>query len=136
MCKYHTWRANRLEAAVVSQLRLALKERDQHGTETEAHEKLRERVRGLRQTKMENAERKLNLAQRRAAQGMIGMGVIGEYLKDLDHAREALEAPVEFDKAQDQLARWDELEPVERRRFFEENVVRVDVVDDTVTVIV
>ena len=136
VCKYHTWRASRLEAAVVSQLRLALKERDQNGTDTETHAQLRERVRGVRQTKMENAERKLNLAQRRAAQGMIGMGVIGEYLKDLDRAREALEAPIEFDKAQDQLARWEELEPEERRRFFEENVVRVDVVDDTITVTV
>ncbi len=136
VCKYHTWRAARLEAAVVSQLRFALKDRDQVGTDTEAHERLRERVRDLRQSRLENAERKLNLAQRRAAQGQIGMSVIGEYLKDLDKARAALEAPIEFDKAQDQLARWDKLEPTERRRFFEENVVRVDVIDDTVTVTV
>lgn len=136
VCKYHTWRASRLEAAVLSQLRLALKERDLEGTDTEAHEQQRERVRRLRQTRLDNTERKLTLAQRRAAQGQIGMGVIGEYLKDLDRARAAMEAPIEFDNVQEQLERWDELEPIERRRFFEENVVRVDVVDETVKVTV
>ena len=134
VCGYHTWRAARLEATILSQLRYALKARESAAADPVEQGRQIQRIRDLRQTKLNNTERKLNLALRRAAQGAISMRVIGEYLRELDEARIVLQAPIEPGNALDKLMNWDDIDPGERRRFLEENVVRADVTDDIVEV--
>ncbi len=132
VCGYHTWRAAQLEATVVSQLKHALKARDLGADREGTVEQHRTRVQEMRKAKVKNAERKLVQALRRAAQGKIPVSVVADYLEVLDGARAAADRPFEPSAAFDTLERWVELSIEERRQLLEENVIRVDITDDSV----
>ena len=133
MCAYHTWRASRLEANVLSQLRQALRSRALGAGRDDGSEAERlRRVRAIRDARVKNGERKFVQAMRRAARGAIVVKVLGDYLHELDAARRALEAtgsPVDLMATVDN---WESLDIDERRLFVEEHVVRIEVMDESV----
>ena len=123
-CGYHTWREADLDEAVLSEMRSAAS-RDSPGVDAEKLDR-------ARASGVANAERRMNDAVRRAARGDITPRMLGEYLVELDAARQAASsAQVDAGEA---LARWADLDFAERRALVEQQVSRVVVEDDSVEV--
>ena len=123
-CGYHTWREAELDEAVVSELRSAVA-----GDSAEVDG---ERLAQIRASHVANAERRLIDAVRRAAREEIATTTLGQYLAELDAAREAVSSK-QID-AGELLARWASLDFTERRALIEQQVSRVVVEDDRVEV--
>lgn len=123
-CGYHTWREARLDEAVVGELRAAVA-RGSAGVDAEKLEQ-------IRASDEANAERRLADAVRRAAREEITTRMLGEYLAELDAAREASASP--RTDAGETLANWASLDFEERRALVAQLVSRVVVEDDRVEV--
>ena len=123
-CGYHTWREAELEEAVLSEMQSAVQ---QGSSRADA-----ERLDRIRASDVANAERRLMDAARRAAREEITTRMLGEYLAELDAAREAASSP-QVD-AGEALAKWAELEFSERRALVEQQVSKIVVQDDRVEV--
>ena len=133
-CEYHTWRETRLEAAVLSQLRLLLKTFDrqpQDVTDNVSHERSKT-LDATRKKRLVNAERRFTDAVKRAAKAAIGLDIVSEYLEELEKARRAVSTPSIMGDATKMLDQWDSLNYEERRNILMENIERVTVGDDTV----
>ena len=124
-CGYHTWREAELDEAVSSEMRAAVERGSPRGHTT--------RVDRMRASGVANAERRLMDAVRRAARQEITMRMLGEYLAELDVAREAASTPQA--DAGETLARWAELDSSERRALVEQHVSKVVVRDDGLEVV-
>ena len=123
-CGYHTWREAKLDEAVVGELRAAVA----RGSAGVGGEKLEQ----IRASDEANAERRLAGAVRRAAREEITTRMLGEYLAELDAAREAAASPrVDAGEA---LANWASLDFEERRALVAQLVSRVVVEDDRLEV--
>ncbi len=123
-CGYHTWREADLDEAVLSEVRSAAN-RSSPGVDAEKLEK-------ARASDVANAERRLNDAVRRAAREDITLRMLGEYIAELDAAREAASsAQVDVGEA---LAKWADLKFPERRALVEQQVSKIVVQDDRVEV--
>ena len=123
-CGYHTWREAKLDEAVVGELRAAVA-RGSAGVDGEKLEQ-------IRASDEANAERRLADAVRRAAREEITTRMLGEYLAELDAAREAAASPQT--DAGEALANWASLDFEERRALVAQLVSRVVVEDDRVEV--
>ena len=84
----------------------------------------------------DNAERRFLTAIRRAAQGELSTVALGEYLKDLDAARAALESAGGPCAHTGSVEEWEAMNAEARRAFLVENVRTVTVKDDGVAVAV
>ena len=91
-----------------------------------------ERLAQIRASHVANAERRLIDAVRRAAREEIATTTLGQYLAELDAAREA--ASSKQIATGEVLARWASLDFAERRALIEQQVSRVVVEDDRVEV--
>lgn len=133
-CEYHTWRETRLEAAVLSQLRLFLKTFDRQWQDTteNAPQERSKTLSAIRKKRLVNAERRFADAVKRAAKAAIGLDIVSEYLDELDKARRMMSTPSIIDDATKTLAQWDSLNNEERRDILMENIERITVEDDTV----
>lgn len=132
LCAYHTWRAALLEGAVISQLRQALRARPEGSPED--HAARRAAVQAAKSARAVHAERRFLRAMRKAASGEITVGILGQYLEELDAARAAsagASSPRDIDEV---FANWDGLGMEDRRDFLEEHVRRIVVRDDSVEV--
>ena len=131
-CSYHTWREPILEDAVLAELRDALGSEDSAATKSapgnEAHSHKQKRLAG-------NAERRFLTAVRRAAYGEVPIAVLGEYLKNLDAAREAL-TKGNASADPESVKTWETMDAETRRAFLVEHVRAVTVKDDGVAVTV
>ncbi|MFB3093908.1 MAG: recombinase zinc beta ribbon domain-containing protein, partial [Dehalococcoidia bacterium] len=130
VCDYHTWRAAKLEGAVLSQLPpllaalAATPAFDNSGLREERH------------TRVQNAERRFVKAMRRTASGQGSIQTLGWHLSQLDSAREVAQGagpPVDIDTA---LAGWESLTVADRQRFLKERIERIVVKDDSIEVVV
>ena len=130
VCDYHTWRAAKLEGAVLSQLppllaaRAATPAFDNSGLREERH------------TRVENAERRFVKAMRRTANGQGSIQTLGWHLSQLDSARDVARGagpPVDVDTA---LAGWESLTVADRQRFLKDRIERIVVKDDSIEVVV
>ena len=124
-CGYHTWREAELDEAVVGEIRSAV----ERGSSSVDGRKL-DRIRA---SDVSNAERRLIDAVRRAAREEITMRMLGEYLAELDAAREAASS-TQID-AGEALAKWADLDFAGRRALVEQQVSRIVVEDDRVEVL-
>lgn len=135
-CDYHTWRAPRLEAAVVSQLKLALEVKGEKvPPESAQAPTVPSPAKAAKQRRIHNAERRFVEAVKRAAAGEVALPVVGEYLGALDAARTAAVSG-EMASPSKALAGWDALPLDQRRDFLTEYVARVTVKDEAVEVAV
>ena len=136
-CGYHTWRAPILEGAVLGQLRHALRV-GAEGSEGGADLPRRQDVQAMWDAQVRNAERRLLKAVRRAARGEFSIGALGEYLSQLDEARARRGASGQMSASDvaETLVRWESLPMAGRRSFLMEHVVRIDVRDEVVEVVV
>ena len=124
-CGYHTWKEAELDEAVLGEVRSAAN-RSSPGVDAEKLDR-------ARASEVANAERRLNDAIRRAAREDITLRMLGEYLAELEAAREAASsAQVDAGEA---LAKWADLDFPERRALVEQHVSRVVVQDDRVEVL-
>ena len=124
-CGYHTWREAELDEAVLSEMRSAV----ERGSPRVDAAKLD----SVRASAVANAERRWTDAVRRAARGEIALRMLGEYLSELEAAREAASS-TQID-AVEALAKWTNLDFTERRSLVEQQVSRVVVEDDRVEVV-
>ena len=137
-CEYHTWRAPRLEAAVLSQLRLALQARngETQDEDRKVDAERAEALQAMRKKRVTNAERQFVDAVKRAAQAEIGLDIVGEYLAALEKARRGVSAR---DSAHDPVKvfdRWNSLNLDDRRDFLMENIAEIVVKDESVELVV
>ena len=123
-CGYHTWREAELDEAVLGEMRSAAN-RSSPGVDAG-------KLGRARASEVANAERRLNDAVRRAAREDITLRMLGEYLGELDAARQAASSALV--DAGEALARWADLDFAERRALVEQQVSRVVVEDDRVEV--
>ena len=133
-CAYHTWRAPLLENSVISQLRQALKVRASRDSGDDSAQN--ERAKGIRQSRVKNAEARLLRAMKRAARGEVTLRVLGDYLEELDTARRGSDSAREPGEIERTLRHWDSLEVLERQAFLGDHISRIVVKDDEVDVIV
>ena len=137
LCGYHTWRASRLEGAAMGQLKQALRFREMEARlDPDAAKSRREGVKAAWEARVRNAERRFVQSMRQAARGKLTTERLGEYLEDLDGARNAAKnagRPLDVDKT---LENWDSLELEDQQRFLSEHVSRIVVKDDSVEVAV
>ena len=135
LCSYHTWRAPLLESTVLGQLSLALRARDAaEGQDPAASRARRARVQGARESRVTHSERRLLAAIRRAARGEMSVTVLGEYLRELDRARRDADGRGGEQDIDGTLARWDDIDVDQRRRFLEDHVLRIIVEDEKIEV--
>ena len=133
MCEYHTWRASRLEGAVLGQLKYALQARSGDSPDSNsASEAHKNETRELWTARVNNAERRFLQAMRRAARAELTIDVLGEYIDDLDNIRRGAanaERPVDVTET---LENWDSLDIVLQQSFLSEHIARIVVKDDVV----
>ena len=133
LCKYHTWRASRLEEAVRDQLHAAI----ESGL---ALPKKNARTPSSSQADVKAAERLFHQAFRTSAQGLMPVALLGEYLDQIDVARKALEpqTATNTDKGPElhqlNTEQWNSLEGLAQRAILSRMVNRVVVKDDEVEV--
>ena len=126
-CGYHTWRESKLEAVVVCQMRAAIGD----GASVPGRA---ENLRRIREAEVSNAERRFLDAARRAARKEITTRVLGEYIGELDAARQRAidEGPIDTEAA---LSDWSSLGFAQRRAIVEQGVARVVVEDERAEVV-
>ncbi len=135
LCSYHTWRSGQLEGTVVAQLRYALRARrssDGDGLSTERKEEVKE----IWEARVKNAERRFFQAMKRTAQGEFDLGVLSEYLDNLDKVRAdaaSSDGPVDVEAT---INRWDALNFDEQQGFLLQHIAKIVVSDDSVEVLV
>ena len=137
-CEYHTWRTSKLEAAVIDQVKYIIqsnnydpdKERYLDSTLDNAFVKDNQRV--------INAERQFLQSLKRVARGDVRVTILGEYLKELDSSREIQVNRDTHDStvATVQLDNWESLDFDSKRRFLLTHVVRINVHDDSINIVV
>jgi hypothetical protein len=133
-CDYHTWRAPRLEAAVLSQLKVALEAKVAKTVNGEAQAPaVASPAKAAKERRIHNAERRFVEAVKHAAAGEVTLPVVGEYLRALDAAR-AAGVPGGLANPAEALAGWDALPLDQRRDFLTEHVARITVKDEAVEV--
>ncbi len=133
LCEYHTWRASRLEGAVLGQLKYALQVRSVDSLDSDsASEAQKNETRDIWDARVKNAERRFLQGMRRTARAELTIDVLGEYLDDLDNVRRGAanaERPVDVTKT---LENWDSLDIVLQQSFLSEHIARIVVKDDVV----
>ena len=130
VCDYHTWRAAKLEGAVLSQLPPLLTASATAPASNSAS------LREERHTTVQNAERRFVKAMRRTASGQGSIQKLGWHLTQLDRAREVAQdasPPADVDTV---LAGWESLTIADRQRFLKDRIERIVVKDDSVEVVV
>ena len=130
VCDYHTWRAAKLEGAVLSQLPPLLTASATAPASNSAS------LREERHTRVQNAERRFVKAMRRTASGQGSIQKLGWHLTQLDRAREVARdasPPADVDTV---LAGWESLTIADRQRFLKDRIERIVVKDDSVEVVV
>ena len=130
VCDYHTWRAAKLEGAVLSQLPPLLTASATALASNSAS------LREERHTRVQNAERRFVKAMRRTASGQGSIQKLGWHLTQLDRAREVAQdasPPADVDTV---LAGWESLTIADRQRFLKDRIERIVVKDDSVEVVV
>jgi hypothetical protein len=133
-CNYHTWRAPRLEATVLSQLKAALETRAAKAENGDVQPSAAgSPAKAAKERRIHNAERRFVEAAKRAAAGEMALPVVGEYLRALDAARAAA-VPGGLANPAEVLAGWDGLPLDHRRDFLKEHVGRITVEDETIEV--
>ena len=135
LCGYHTWRAPLLESTVIGQFALALRVREAaEGQDRDASAARWAKVQAARTARVGHSERRFLGAMRRAARGEMTVGVLGEYLQELDRARAGADGVGGEQDVYGTLARWDDVDVGQQRRLLEENVRRIVVEDEKVEV--
>ena len=134
LCGYHTWRASRLEANVLTQLRYALQANtaDSRHVSTAGGEK----TRTAQLDRVKSYERRFLHAMKRAATAQISVATLGRYLEELDDARKASDRPDDQEDSDGILKKWESLDFAERQRFLTDHVARIVVKDDNAEVVV
>ena len=135
VCEYHTWRASRLEGAVLTQLRYVLRAAAASGGEGVTTGR-KEQVQAMRETRVKHAERRLLQAIKRASRGEMPIGMLSQYLAELDDVRAATEKAENIADVDATLDNWDSLAIRDRQGFLAEHVSRIEVKDDAIEVIV
>jgi hypothetical protein len=133
VCGYHTWRAARLEATVISQLGLAL-EAKQNNDGSSAGEQRPSQLREIWEERVRNAERRFTQTMRRAARGAASVDRVATCLDDLDAARTSAQRATETTDMSQTLEDWDQLDFDARRDSLLAHLVRVEVKDEMVRV--
>ena len=123
-CGYHTWREASLDEAVADELRAAAG-RGQLGDGAGEHD-------GATASEAANAERRMLDAVRRAARGEITTRTLGQYLAELDTARQSAASPPPDPEAA--LANWPSLDFDEKRALIARLVSKIVVHDDQIEV--
>jgi hypothetical protein len=137
LCEYHTWRASRLEGAILGQLKHALRARElEVSIDVDVSKARKDEVRAMWDARVKNAERRFVQGMRRTASGALSVETLGEYLDDLDSVRRgAANAEQPVDVAQT-LSNWESLDIEQQQSFLGEHVARIVVKDDAVEVAV
>ncbi|MCI0869088.1 MAG: recombinase family protein [Chloroflexi bacterium] len=134
LCQYHTWRAPLLESTVMSQLKYALKVGAANGNE--AGTDRADEIKAVWDSRMKNADRRFLQAMKRAAKGEMELGVLGEYLKELDKVRRGAENARRPKDVEASLSEWDSMDFGDQQGFLLEHLAKVIVQDDSVDVLV
>ena len=129
VCEYHTWRAAKLEGAVLSQLPPLL------AASATAPALGTTSLREERHTRAQNAERRFIKAMRRTASGQGSIQKLGWHLGQLDSAREVAQGAGSQVDVDTVLAGWESLIVADRQRFLKERIKRIVVKDDSVEVV-
>ncbi len=123
-CGYHTWREASLDEAVADELRAAAKRGPLGGGAGEPD--------GATASEAANAERRMLDAVRRAARGEITTRTLGEYLAELDTARQSAASPPP--NAEAALTNWPSLDFDQKRALVTRLISKVIVHDDRIEV--
>ena len=128
-CDYHTWRASRLEEAVLARVK-ALLPTEASASDPQVATSGQDEIRAAWEARVRNAERRLRRAIRRAALGEVSIEVLGTYLAELDECRgEASHLRDRGDPAA-VLAGWDGLSFARQQSFLRDHVSGIVVTDD------
>ena len=136
VCGYHTWRATRLEDAVLSEVRRVLEAGPPEAMAEASSDGRPDRAQAAHDARVKNAERAFVLALQRASTGGLSIRTLGEYLDQLDRVRAQPAESQEPGNAVDSLAQWEQLDFEARRSFFERHLIRAVVRDDAVEITV
>ncbi len=133
VCRYHTWRAEALEARVLAMITDLLSGEQPEGADL----RMTERTGRLRETleqRTANAERRFLRALTRVASGEMPTSSLAACLAELDSLRRRSGAGPDSrpEDARSTLAGWDTLDVSERQDFLSRQIGRVVVGDDTI----
>ena len=85
---------------------------------------------------MENAKRRFIRSVRRTAAGEIDIATLGKYLTDLDTARKLAAEVASPEDVVSTLDSWSTLSLEQRRDFLTQHVLKIEVTDSSVEVLV
>lgn len=132
LCGYHTWRAPKLEAQVMSQITDGVRERAGATATPIANAKRSADVQALWDGRIRNAERRFLQNLKRAARGEFGVGALTEHLEGLDKARSSATRQDKHMDVSKTLQRWDTLDFTDRQAFLTVHIAKIVVWDDSV----
>lgn len=132
LCGYHTWRAPKLEAQVMSQITDGVRERAGATATPIANAKRSADVQALWDGRIRNAERRFLQNLKRAARGEFGLGALTEHLEGLDKARSSAARQDRHMDVSKTLQHWDTLDFVDRQAFLTIHIAKIVVWDDSV----
>ena len=136
VCNYHTKQEAELESTALTKFKLEILSRAA-GLRQDPNTPNRERdLNALRQTRVENAKRRFTRSVRRTAAGEIGIATLGKYLTDLDTARKLAQDIASPEDVVSTLDSWSTLSLQERRDFLTQHVLKIEVTDGSVEVLV
>lgn len=132
LCGYHTWRAPKLEAQVMSQITDGVRERAGATATPIATAKRSADVQALWDGRIRNAERRFLQNLKRAARGEFGLGALTEHLEGLDKARSSAARQDRHMDVSKTLQHWDTLDFTDRQAFLTVHIAKIVVWDDSV----
>lgn len=132
LCGYHTWRAPKLEAQVMSQITDGERERAGATATPIANAKRSADVQALWDGRIRNAERRFLQNLKRAARGEFGLGALTEHLEGLDKARSSAARQDRHMDVSKTLQHWDTLDFTDRQAFLTVHITKIVVWDDSV----
>lgn len=132
LCGYHTWRAPKLEAQVMSQITDGERERAGATATPIANAKRSADVQALWDGRIRNAERRFLQNLKRAARGEFGLGALTEHLEGLDKARSSAARQDRHMDVSKTLQHWDTLDFTDRQAFLTVHIAKIVVWDDSV----
>lgn len=136
VCSYHTKQETELESTALTKFKLEILSRVA-GLGQDLNTPNREGdLDALRQTRVENAKRRFIRSVRRAASGELGIVTLGKYLTDLDDARKLAQNVASPEDVVSTLDSWSTLSIQERRDFLTQHVLKIEVTDSSVEVLV
>ena len=136
ICSYHTKQEADLESTALTKFKLEILGRAA-GLINDPNIPNRERdLNALRQTRVENAKRRFIRSVRRTAAGEIDIATLGKYLTDLDTARKLATEVASPEDVVSTLDSWSTLSLEQRRDFLTQHVLKIEVTDSSVEVLV